>query len=158
MANRIVDALADALQTITGVLLVLLFTLSIVQIALRYVAGIAWLWVPDVSRLLFVWVVFLGASVLVGRNEHLMMDFLVAKLGPPTARRLAIVTDVAQIAFFIVVLVGGVRVTQVRMRIPYDTVDIPSGLAYLAVPVCAAVMIVFSANNLRRSFAARGVR
>ncbi len=156
MLKRIVESISDALQTLTGVLFVTLLGLSIAQIALRYVAGIAWLWVPDVSRLIFVWVVFLGATVLVARKEHLVMDFLVAKLGPFAARRFAVATDIAQIAFFAVVLVGGIRVTQVRMRIPYDTVDIPSGWAYLAVPVCAAIMILFSANNLHRSIAARG--
>ena len=156
MLKRIVESISDALQTLTGVLFVALLGLSIAQIALRYVAGIAWLWVPDVSRLIFVWVVFLGATVLVARKEHLVMDFLVAKLGPLAARRFAVATDIAQIALFAVMLVGGIRVTQVRMRIPYDTVDIPSGWAYLAVPVCAALMILFSAYNLHRSIANRG--
>jgi TRAP-type C4-dicarboxylate transport system permease small subunit len=155
MLDRIVEKTADVLQTVTGVLLLLLFTLNILQISMRYIAGIAWLWLPDVSRLLFVWVVFIGASVLVARNEHLLMDFFSAKFHEAAARRLAVATQLAQIAFFATMLFAGVRITRVRMRIPYDTFDLPSGWAYMAVPVCGAIMMLFSVSNIRKSFGAK---
>jgi TRAP-type C4-dicarboxylate transport system permease small subunit len=28
------------------------------------------------------------------------------------------------------------------MRIPFDTWDLPTGYAYMAVPICAAIMII----------------
>ncbi len=156
MLDRIVHKTAAALQTIVGTMFLLLFALSILQIVLRYVAGIAWLWLPDVSRLLFVWVVFIGASVLVARNEHLLMDFFSAKLEGAAARRLGVTIQLAQIAFFAIMVVAGIRITRVRMRIPYDTIDLPSGWAYMAVPVCGAIMILFSASVIRQLYAVKG--
>jgi TRAP-type C4-dicarboxylate transport system permease small subunit len=154
--ERVVHRTTNALQTITGALFLLLFVLNMVQIVSRYLAGVAWLWLPDVSRLLFVWVVFLGASVLVARGEHLLMDFFSAKLSGAGARRLAVATQVAQIAFFAVMVFAGIRITRVRMRIPYDTIELASGWAYLAVPVCGALMILFSANLLLKLLADEG--
>jgi len=151
MLKRIVQTLYGILETVTGVLFLCLFALNILRIVSRYLMGISWIWVPDVSRLLFVWVVFLGASVLVGRNEHLVMDFFSAKLKPAAARRLHVAIQLGQMTFFAVMLAGGILIAGVRMRIPFDTLDFPTGWAYIAVPVCAAFMILFSADNIFQS-------
>lgn len=151
MLDALVHRCCAVLEALAGVIFLTLFGLSIVRIAMRYFAGAAWIWLPDLSRLLFIWVVFIGASVLVARNEHLVMDFFVTKLRPAAARRLGTVIRLAELAFFGVMLVGGIRIVEVRMRIPFDTWEFPTGWAYLAVPVCAVFMILFSVNAMLQS-------
>jgi TRAP-type C4-dicarboxylate transport system permease small subunit len=151
MLDTFVRKCCAGMEAVAGVIFLTLFGLNIVRIAMRYFAGAAWIWLPDFSRLLFIWVVFIGASVLVARNEHLVMDFFVAKLKSAAARRLGIVIRFSELAFFGVMLVGGVRIVDVRMRIPFDTWDFPTGWAYLAVPVCAVFMIVFAINAMMHS-------
>lgn len=151
MLDAFVRKCCAVLEALAGVIFLTLFGLNILRIAMRYIAGAAWIWVPDLSRLLFIWVVFIGASVLVARNEHLVMDFFVTKLKPVAARRLGMVIRLAELAFFGVMLIGGVRIVDVRMRIPFDTWDFPTGWAYLAVPVCAVFMIVFSLNAMMQA-------
>ena len=151
MLDTFVRKCCAVLEALAGVIFLTLFGLNILRIAMRYIAGAAWIWVPDLSRLLFIWVVFIGASVLVARNEHLVMDFFVTKLKPVAARRLGMVIRLAELAFFGVMLIGGVRIVDVRMRIPFDTWDFPTGWAYLAVPVCAVFMIVFSLNAMMQA-------
>lgn len=151
MLDTFVRKCCAVLEAVAGVIFLTLFGLNIVRIAMRYFAGAAWIWLPDFSRLLFIWVVFIGASVLVARNEHLVMDFFVTKLKPVAARQLGIIIRLSELAFFGVMLIGGVRIVDVRMRIPFDTWDFPTGWAYLAVPVCAVFMIVFSINAMMQS-------
>jgi TRAP-type transport system small permease protein len=151
MLDRIVGRSFAVLEAVAGTLLLALFALNIVRIAMRYFAGAAWIWLPDFSRLLFIWTVFIGASVLVGRNEHLLMDFFVARLKPAAARVLGIGIQLGQIAFFAVMLVWGVKIVVVRLDIPFDTWDFPTGWAYLAVPACAVLMLAYSINLLRHS-------
>lgn len=151
MLDTFVRKCCAVLEGVAGVIFLILFSLGIVRIAMRYLAGAAWIWLPDFSRLLFIWVVFIGASVLVARNEHLVMDFFVARMKPAAARKLGMVIRFCELAFFAVMLVGGVRIVEVRMRIPFDTWDFPTGWAYLAVPVCAVFMIVFSVNTMMQS-------
>jgi TRAP-type transport system small permease protein len=158
MLARTIDKVFDLLQIVAGALLLTLFTLNIVQITMRYTTGAAWIWLPDVSRFLFIWLVFIGASVLVGRNEHLMMDFFIGKLSAASMRRAKVVIQIGQIAFFAVMLVWGMRIFQVRLNIPFDTWDFPTGWAYLAVPVTALLMIVFSVNSLWTMLTNRGAR
>jgi TRAP-type C4-dicarboxylate transport system permease small subunit len=152
MLNKIVSKMYPILEALAGLLFLTLFALNILRIGMRYIAGTAWIWLPDFSRLLFVWVVFIGASVLVGRNGHLLMDYFVSKMRPATSRKLGIAIQLSQIAFFAVMLAGGVRIASVRMRIPFDTWDFPTGWAYIAVPVCAVLMILFSVNNILQAF------
>jgi TRAP-type C4-dicarboxylate transport system permease small subunit len=151
MLDTFVRKSCTVLEALAGVIFLTLFGLNIVRIAMRYFAGAAWIWLPDFSRLLFIWVVFIGASVLVARNEHLVMDFFVTKLKPAAARQLGTIIRLSEVAFFGVMLIGGVRIVEVRMRIPFDTWDFPTGWAYLAVPVCAVLMILFSVNSMVRS-------
>ena len=148
MLNRIVENTYAVLEVIAGFLFLSIFALNIGNIVMRYFGSNALIWLPDFSRFLFVWVIFIGASVLVGRNEHLVMDYFITRLKPTSLRSFRIVIQFSQIAFFSIMLVGGLLITPVRMRIPFDTWDFPIGWAYIAVPVCALLMIMFSANNI----------
>jgi len=148
MLNKAAKIIMNFLSIFAGMLFLSLFILNVSRILLRYIWGIAMIWLPDLSRLLFIWLVFVGASVLVGGNEHLIMDFFISKLKPGNKRKLNNLIQLCQIAFFAVMFIGGIPVVKVRMRIPFDTWDFPTGWAYLAIPVCAAFMIIFSINNI----------
>jgi TRAP-type C4-dicarboxylate transport system permease small subunit len=52
------------------------------------------------------------------------------------------IIDLMTLIFLAVLVLKGVEVTKVRMRIPFDTWDLPTGYAYVAVPVCGAIMII----------------
>ncbi len=45
-------------------------------------------------------------------------------------------------------VVVGWRIAMIRMDIPYTGWEIPTGYAYLAVPVCGALVAVISLVNL----------
>jgi TRAP-type transport system small permease protein len=150
MLDRIVGKALDFLQAVAGALFCALFVLNILRIAMRYIAGSAWIWLPDVSRLLFIWTVLVGASVLVGRDGHLLMDYFLEKLGPGAKRIASVIIQIGQILLCLVLVTGGTRIAIVRMRIPFDTWEAPTGWAYLAVPVCGVIMIIFSLNNIVR--------
>jgi TRAP-type C4-dicarboxylate transport system permease small subunit len=49
--------------------------------------------------------------------------------------------DLVTTIFLAILVLKGIEVTKVRMRIPFDTWDLPTGYAYVAVPICGAIMI-----------------
>lgn len=124
------------------------FGLNVVQVTLRYLIGTTWLWVPDLLRLMFVWMVFLGASVLYEMGGHLAVDFLVLRLPPRHRRVVAVVVESAAIAFFIILIFKGIEIAEKRMRVPFDTWDIPTGYAYAAIVVAAALMLLIGVDRL----------
>ncbi|WP_455381242.1 TRAP transporter small permease [Salinispira pacifica] len=148
--SRIVNSVARVLRWATGISFLLLFCITILSITLRYVAGVAWLWVPDFSRLLFIWIVFTGAAVMYADNGHLVMDFFVNRMRPDRRDRLELVIHAAMIAFLLVLVVKGIDIARVRMRIPFDTWNLPTGYAYLALPVNAAFMVTVDIEYIVR--------
>ncbi len=137
-----------SLERFVGCLFLLLFVLNLLRIGLRYLWGIAWLWEPDLSRLLFVWIVFLGTTVLYSRKGHLGVDYFLNRMGPQRREKAGFLIDGITLLFLTVLLIKGVEVTRVRMRIPFDTWDLPTGYAYVAVPVCAAVMMGLTGERI----------
>jgi TRAP-type C4-dicarboxylate transport system permease small subunit len=141
MKSWIVRAVGS-LEWFTGTLFLALFLLNILRIFLRYFLGVAWLWEPDFSRLLFIWIVFIGATVLYVGKGHLMVDFFLNRMKSKTRERMHFIIDLVTTLFLFVLVLKGIEVTRVRMRIPFDTWDLPTGYAYMAVPICGAIMII----------------
>ncbi len=148
MRSRIDTYLIDGTQWFSGVLFLVLLVLNVLRIMLRYFFGISWLWVPDLSRLLFIWIVFLGSACLYGKGEHLLMDYFISKLEPKVARKLRRFVLLGECVLFVVLIGVGIQMTIVRMGIPFDTWDLPTGYAYLSVPVSGAIMLFFCVANL----------
>jgi TRAP-type C4-dicarboxylate transport system permease small subunit len=134
--------IANKLEYFVGALFLLLFLLNILRISLRYFLGIGWLWEPDFCRLLFIWIVFVGATVLYVGKGHLAVDFFLNQMQQNTRERMHFMIDLVTTIFLVALVWRGIEVTKVRMRIPFDTWDLPTGYAYMAVPICAAIMII----------------
>lgn len=143
MKSWVVRAVGS-LEWVAGTLFLVLFLLNILRIFLRYFLGVAWLWEPDFSRLLFIWIVFVGATVLYVGKGHLVVDYFLNQLHPKNRERMHFMIDLATAIFLVVLVLKGIEVTKVRMRIPFDTWDLPTGYAYMAVPICSAIMIIVS--------------
>lgn len=155
MKSWIVRAVEN-LEWFAGALFLILFLLNILRIFLRYFLGVAWLWEPDFSRLLFVWIVFIGATVLYVGKGHLVVDFFLARMQPIIRERMHFMIDLVTAIFLAVLVLKGIEVTKVRMRIPFDTWDLPTGYAYMAVPICGAIMIIVTLVRMRDFLLDRG--
>jgi len=157
MKSWIVRAVGS-LEWFTGTLFLALFLLNILRIFLRYFLGVAWLWEPDFSRLLFIWIVFIGATVLYVGKGHLVVDYFLNHMQPKTRERMHFVIDLVTVIFLVVLVLKGIGVTKVRMRIPFDTWDLPTGYAYAAVPICGAIMIVVTMIRMAEYLFKKGER
>jgi TRAP-type transport system small permease protein len=146
--NRIATVFDTVLAIVAGVLFGALFLITVLNIVLRNIGGIAWLWIPGMTKFLFIWTVFIGTSVLYQRNDHLVMDFFANKLQPARKRVLDIVTNTVFLILLVVLVVYGFIVVEIRMGIPFETWQFSTGYAYLAVPVSAILMLFFCINKI----------
>ena len=146
--KRSLDAFAWLLEHVVALAFAALFAIIVLNIVLRNVAGIAWLWIPGAARLLFVWIVFLGVAAAVRRNEHLVVDYFQRRMPPRLRNAVVFGIHLASLPFFAMLYVYGLQVAKVRMRIPFDTWQFPTGWAYMAVPVAATILIVFTIERL----------
>ncbi len=136
------------LSGVIGLALMVIFLLNMYQVGGRYLFGIGSAWIPDLTRLLFIWMVFLGTALMHQRKGHLVIDFVLLRF-PPILRRLTETTINVAMLFIagVLVMVGG-RITRIRMEIPYTGLEIPTGYAYLAVPICGLLMLLTGTCDL----------
>jgi TRAP-type C4-dicarboxylate transport system permease small subunit len=131
-----------------GTALLGIFFLNMYQVGGRYLFGIGAVWIPDVTRFLFIWMVFLGTALMHLRGKHLVIDFIRERLPAHVRRATELVISGAMLAMACILLGVGWRIMVIRMDIPYTGWEIPTGYAYLAVPVAALLIGLTNLVNL----------
>ncbi|QDB78343.1 TRAP transporter small permease subunit [Georgenia wutianyii] len=138
----LVTGISTRLAAIAGAVLLALFLVNVAQIATRPITG-GWIWVNDLSRLLVTWVIMIGASAAIGLREHLLVDFVVQRAPAAFRTVSALVVRALEVGIGFILLVSGAAVAMNRMDIQYIQLGIPTGYAYLAVPVLGFFMVLF---------------
>lgn len=136
------------LSTVIGAALLAIFFLNMYQVGGRYLFGVGAVWIPDVTRFLFIWMVFLGTALVHLRERHLVIDYVQVRMPPGLRRITGAVIAGAMLGMAGVLVVVGWRIMSIRMEIPYTGWEVPTGYAYLAVPVAAVLIGVTSLVNL----------
>lgn len=147
--DRIVRKITSLLEHGATVLFIALFLVVVLNIVLRNVIGTSWMWIPGMSRLLFIWIIFLATAVLYERHDHLVMDFFVSGLKKEKRIKLELVINVVFLAFLLLLIVYGFMVAKVRLGIPFETWNFSTAYAYAAAPVSGIIMTAFCLNKLR---------
>lgn len=112
------------------------------QVLARYVFNVPLSWTEELARFLFLWLVFLGASQAMRRNEHIAVGLLVDYL-PFRVRQLIIVILNGFVAAFLAVLVfQGVHVVQVVAPLKSIALKVTMAVVYLPLVVGGAIMLV----------------
>ena len=141
------------LRILIGTDFLALFFINVGQIASRSIIGISSVLIPDISRFLFIWMVFLGTASIYKNRQHLIIEFLKLKFPKKLQHQLSNLTELVMMVFFIILVRAGWNIMIIRMDIPYTGWEVPTGYAYLAVPVSAFLMFLFTMARLYESLA-----
>jgi TRAP-type transport system small permease protein len=145
---RFVDKLAGGLrstaETITWSLAGLLVVIVTTNVFARYVLQIGIMWSEEVSRLAFVWVVFLGSYVALCRKGHMAIGLLIKRVPPRAQVTMLLVGRILTLAFLACLTWAGIEL--VRMTLQFGRTSpilgISAAWGYVAVPVASALMFV----------------
>jgi TRAP-type C4-dicarboxylate transport system permease small subunit len=144
---RIWSAIDRALLTLSGIMVGAVMVCVCLQVWFRFVMDGSVVWAEELSRYLFVWAVFLTTAVLAGRGEHYGMPEFVAMLTPRWQRPVAWLANALCILFCVVVAWYGARWAWRLRDADTPVLELPQGLVYSVVPLCAAYMALRLAFN-----------
>lgn len=130
--------------TILGVMVVLVFG----NVVARYAFDAAITWAEEVSRFLFVWLTFVGASLGLRRGVHLSVDLVVAALSSRKRLALQILCHVISIVFFCVWAFGGLTLINANLDYMSPATGFSMGLVYVIGPLSAVLLSYESATRL----------
>ena len=142
--NRLTDGSAVGLFVATLVLVN-------VQIVCRFVLSVSVPWTEEISRLLFIWLAYLGAAIGLREGTMIVIDTLPQMLGPRGRAWLAVPVRLVSVAVILFLFGASIPLVRSVWSTTLPTVDwISNGWAYLAFTVSFALMLLHSIVPLLR--------
>lgn len=152
--NRLGRACVRVLEIVIVACLAVMAVLVFGNVVLRYVfdSGIALS--EELSRLLFVWLIFLGAILASVQRVHIGFDALVEKLPLAARKGLVLLTGALMLAACVMFLIGGWEQTKINLGNSYPVLDVSYAWLYGVALVFGAGMFVAIAGNIWRALRA----
>lgn len=147
--------------------LLLMSGIIAIQVFFRYVLLNSLAWSEEVSRYLFIYMIYFGISYGVRKSRHIKIDFLISLFSDRGKKVLALVSDALFLAFAVVITTqaGIVAETIARLGQITGATQMPMAVVYSAVPlgyglVCFRLVqnIVYKIRNFSRPYAVFAVR
>lgn len=142
-------------EWVAGFLIVVLLLVVLLDVATRNFLKTSLIWPEEVSRILFIWSIFIGGGAALKAEKLITIDVLYRSLGV----RGRLVLDLASflvVAACLAILFGYGLVFFARFaRDVTPTTGIPKGYFYAAVPVGSLLMFVRLVQWLRARFRRR---
>jgi len=137
-------AVLDRLLKFLLTFLVGLLTLSVfLQVLIRFVFKYPLPWTEEVSRIAFVYSIFVGAAIAVREKAHLNVDFVLVVLPQGLARAIKLL-GTALVGIFLAYMtwqgVVFVRATGVQVT---PVMQVPFRYLYLIIPSTGALMLLY---------------
>jgi len=138
--ERLLIGIERALLPMLAALLAIITVGIFVQVCLRYLFSVAFIWGEELSLFAFIWCVFLGAAVNTRRRSHFSFDFLAGLLRgrPAAAQRLLV--DLIVLAFSLFMIVKGYEFAVLGLKRLSPGLGITMFVPTLIIPVSAAYM------------------
>ncbi|MBM4017028.1 MAG: TRAP transporter small permease [Planctomycetes bacterium] len=139
------------LEEILGAALVLaVCAVMVVNVGSRYVTRTPAAWAEEVGRYLFVYLVFVGASLALKKRDHFAVDFLVEKLPPRAARAMRVFSSAAVIVFALLVTGYGAKLVVAGWGTVAAATEMPRAVPHAAVPLGGLLMLARGIEDLVR--------
>ncbi|MCO5063905.1 MAG: TRAP transporter small permease [Rhizobiaceae bacterium] len=135
--------LRGALTFFVGAALFLIVALVFYQVITRYFTGTATPGLAEISRFLFIWLVFAGAAWLISRNELIAIDFLSSRLNAAAQRLLRLFVDFCTAALLVALLSYSGKLLDVVSTKHAPATGIPYVWVYAALPLFALIGLIF---------------
>lgn len=121
----------------------LVFTVCLIflQVVMRYVFNSSLSWSEELARYIFIWQIWLGASVGIRMKQQIRVELITSRLGVTGKRAMDLLATSILLAFCVFLVVNG---TDLTMKIASrhalsSALRIPLFSVYLALPFSAGV-------------------
>jgi C4-dicarboxylate transporter DctQ subunit len=124
-------------EVLLCVMMSFLIVLMFIQVVFRYCLGRSITWSEEVSRLLFVWSVFLGIDLAAKYNRHIRVTFQLKLFAKPVQKGITIFAYFIWFAFSLILSIVAIEFVITMFKFPYfsQTLHINLAYAYVIVPL-----------------------
>jgi TRAP-type transport system small permease protein len=120
-----------------------LVVLSFSSVFSRYVLNNSLTWAEEITRYMFIWLVYLGAALCIRRRKHIVMDLFISELKGAPKKVLSIINNLVMLAFVLVLATQAFGMMPILSSQTSTALHIPMSFVYGAVPVGAVLMAFY---------------
>lgn len=142
--NKVAEFLSNFETRLSYFLIVLLTVILSVQIVNRYIFSTSFVWLEEIARISFVWLIYFSVAAAARENDHIRVGIIDMFVSPKTLRWINYLADFLVIIFNIVIVWFGIQliISSITYGDRTPVTDIPMGFIYAVIPFCFALMIV----------------
>lgn len=129
-----------------GTMVVLVFG----NVVLRYGFNSSITFSEEVSRFLFVWLVFIGSVLMLRDNGHLGVHTVTKKLPLAGKKFCKLLSDLMTLACCVMLSIGAWKIIGMNMANIAPVSRIPLGVVYLACMICSVGMSILLLGSISR--------
>ncbi|HEV2612489.1 MAG TPA: TRAP transporter small permease [Noviherbaspirillum sp.] len=148
--NALLPRAERFVEWLMGLALAIMVVLVFGNVVLRYGFNSGIAWAEEVSRLMFVWLIFLGAILALRQHAHLGVEMVQAKLPARARRACAVVSHLLMLYGLWLFLSGSWTQTVIGLNTYSTVLRYPTAFMASAGLICAASMMLIVATNLWR--------
>ncbi len=142
VADRMSRRLAQFIDHVCVVLLILLVLDVWLGVMVRYVWPLPLTFMEEAARYLMIWVALLAVSSGISRREHIGVQMLFAQLPSLFRRMLLALLDLLAIAFFLALFWYGLGMVERGGRVSTMVYGMSKSIPFAAVPTAAALAAI----------------
>ena len=136
------------------VLTLILFVVVTFNVFTRYVLNNSMGWADELSRFVFIWVCFLGATLSFYHDEHVGLSFVLERIRSIRIRGIIKILDEVLIMLVLLALVWYGWIVAISATNVSPALYIPMKYVYMIVPFCGTLMAFMNlakmADNIRQ--------
>lgn len=129
------NKLQDIVLFMCGALLLVMCLIIPVQVFFRYCLGSSLAWSEELTRYMFVWIIFLGINIGIRDGIQMKIDILDMFLKGKSQKVINIVRDLLSMVIVIACIISSMALIKVGMKTNSPTLHAPMHVIYLAFPV-----------------------
>lgn len=135
----------EAIRKLINGLTVTIFAVLVCTVFLGVISrttGIPILWTEEVSRFLFIWLIYLAGFITIRKGLNITFDLLLDALPDRPWKWIFTVVNILSVVFLFILVVYGTKIAVMNMSQLSSVLRIPMGWIYLAIPVGSLGMLI----------------
>jgi TRAP-type C4-dicarboxylate transport system permease small subunit len=145
LLKRVCDKL---LEWVAMAMFLLLIFATLFQVLSRYIFPVPISFTEEVGRFLFIWVSFLGAAIVMNRDQHIRLDLFQGRVSRRTYDALRIAVYALIVFFSVGVLLTSRDLLAVASRQTAAVSRISMGVVYTVLPLSALLTMGYALIHL----------
>lgn len=147
--TKIRTILNHIMNVLTGISFLAMVVLVTGQVFARYVLNDPTTWTEELVSYLFAWASLLGACLVTGERDHMAIPIVVDHCSKHMQKVWAIFGEIVAFLFSVIILVfGGVQITNLAMGQMTSSLGVPVGVFYIILPIAGVLNAVYTVLNI----------